>query len=271
MALADRFFRVWHFEGAGDFSSRRAEKEEFELRVADLLGSHTRPEFVAIARNDPAPLRGSTHRGPYTFNPDTDDLRVVAVRMLKVQMAIDPHRVIKADEIQDVGLFDYWWGLKLTREDLDDVHPTGTTVHARAPGSEVDHTYPLLSTSFRWRANGTLKELEVQEAVPADSWEHSGSEFVINRYAHSIRDTTQKAFVHLDGAAKAFPKSEYALSAEDPNAATGTPLYRKLFRLDGDLTDELWGCVLSHFFRGNEHIHEYFGAILDERPQAAVA
>jgi len=358
-ALDERFFRLWDFEGDGDYPLHRAEKDEYEKRVAHTLDTTSRDALVALALADRPLLRGSTYRGPYPFDPHGDDLRVVAIRKLEldlsracshlddaafhpalesdrlcrtvpglwnrlserhrllrvtptmveglrggddrvmslgdfaafphpalresrelvqqlcglagegweVQMALDPNRVVASSEIQDVFLKDYWWGLKLKRRDLDDLRATGTSIHGRVSGSAGDHPYPLLWTQFRWKANGHLKELEVQEVVPRETHWFGRGLYVVNRYIHSIRDTHAAGFIHLDGAAKAFCKSGYNATAADPQGVQGEPLYRKLFRIDGALPDAEWSCLVSHFYRMNELVIEYFGEVLDERPE----
>lgn len=71
--------------------------------------------------------------------------------------------------------------------------------------------------------------------------------------------------MHLDGAAKAFPRDSYGPTTIEPELPQGAPLYRKLFRIDGPIPDQEWGRLVAHFFRGNELVIEYFGEILDER------
>jgi len=99
------------------------------------------------------------------------DLCSMAADGAEVQVAIDPHAVIRRDAIQDVGLFDYWWGLKLRLANLDDPAKTGVTVHGRRPEAGGSHVFDLLRTEFRWSSEGQIKTLEVQETVPAAAHE----------------------------------------------------------------------------------------------------
>jgi hypothetical protein len=358
----ERGVRVWDYDRDGEFLRRGAEKDDFDRLVGELVAGVAEEELRELARGDPPLLRGSTMRGPYRFDPDTDDLHVVAVRQLElalhrarsrlhdlaylpaspedrvcatvvglyeslssrdrlltltpemvrdergfhdrvfclgeyavfphpalrparelvqelcwmagegveVQVAIDPHAVIARDAIQDVGLFDYWWGLELRLADLDDPSKTGVTIHARRPDAQDEYFFPLLRTEFRWSSEGPIKTLEVQETVPSPSRETDRS-YVENRYLHSRRDTGTRSFVHLDGAVKAFPCGAYGPTVEQPDLPQGEPVYRKLFRLDGEIDDRDWGRLVAHFFRENELVIEYFGDVLDERPRAASA
>lgn len=94
---------------------------------------------------------------------------------------------------------------------------------------------------------------------------------MVNRYLHSIRDTRRRSFVHLDGAAKAFPRELYRPTVEQPDLSRGEPGYRKLFRVDGDMPDDEWARLVAHVFRQNELVIEYFGEMLDERPTRSAA
>jgi hypothetical protein len=363
-SMDERFFRVWEFAREGAYPCHRLHKEEFEARVAAILEIATEHELRELARRDRSLRQGSTFRGPEPFDPETGDLRVVAIRQLElaiyaaecrlfdasflpastadracttvaglferlggrhpllgltrdmvkdclgwhdrvvlfgdyglfphaalrparelvhdlwklaesgasVQVALDPHAVVPRSEIRGVGLYDYWFGMKLDLARLDDPTATGRTVHARRPELQSRFTFPLLRTEFTWSADGPLKTLQVQETVPGELvWsDHDGvfqrSRYVINRYLHSIRDTRSRSFVHLDGAAKAFPRELYGPTVDNPELPQGEPLYRKLFRIDGSIPDDEWARLVAHFFRENELVIEYFGELLDERP-----
>lgn len=367
-SVDERFFRLWDYRQDGEFIRHRAQKDEFERRVKEILYTTEASLLRSLAEKDRALIRGSTLRGPEPFDPLTGDLAVIAARQLElelvrarrtlgdaayapaspvdrvchtvpglfdrlsgrdrlltltpemvrdrrgahdrvfclgefavfphpalrparelvqdlcalaeegfaVQVAIDPHAVVPDGEIVDVMLLDYWYGLKLRLAGLDDPTAVGTTRHGRRPELNDRYLFPLLWTDFRWKAEGTLKTLEVQETVPREpGWgNHDGarygrSQFVVNRYLHSLRDTNRRQFIHLDGAAKAFPECEYKPTTADPIDEQGTPVYRKLFRVDGNIPDRDSGRLVAHFFRENELVIEYFGEVLDERPGAA--
>ena len=185
----------------------------------------------------------------------------------KVAIAIDGFRAVPKDRISDVMLADYWWGMELKLDKLDDPTKVGSTRHGRPPEKNKLTTFPLLRTDFRWTSDGRLKTLEVQETLPRTSLFHRSDKFVANRYTHSIRDTQKRKFTHLDGAVKAFPMQHYHPTVEDPEASQGKPVYRKLFRIDGSIPDSEWAPCISQFFRQNELVIEYFGEPVDERPQ----
>jgi hypothetical protein len=61
-----------------------------------------------------------------------------------------------------------------------------------------------VATDFWWSAEGISKVLKVEETVPRSAYRDRTSA-VWNRFLHSIRDTVESRFVHLDGAIKAYP------------------------------------------------------------------
>ncbi len=363
----ERHFRLWTFEPDGAFVRHREHKLELEGLVNQILGDTSAEELRSLAREDTALVRGSTFRGPEPFDPETGDLRVIAIRQIEralhgthgklldaaylpaaeddrvcqtvpglfgrletkhlllpltaamvrdrtgwhdrafrldefavyphpalrparelvqdlcalaeaganVKVAIDPHAVVPIADARGIGLFDYWYGMKLNLDSLDDMTALGATIHGRRIDQQAWGTYPLLTTEFRWSLySDSLKYLEVTETVPRSSVvaDHGRtwftSQYVQNRYLHSIRDTASRGFVHVDGAAKAFPRDTYGPTIENPSAPQGDPIYRKLFRIDGPIPDKEWSHLVAHFFRGNELVIEYFGDVLDEREAA---
>lgn len=192
-----------------------------------------------------------------------------------VQVAIDPHRVLRRGEIQSALLEDYWYGLKLTRENLDstEAHDLGRSVHWRnhetEEGQKLEIFFPLIATEFYWSLRDeTVKVLQVEEVRPLP--ENSGGEtLILNRYLHSERDTAAQIFTHLDGALKGYPAHVYAPSRDDPLARRGkSAFYRKLFRVDGEIPEGVWGMAVGQFFRHNELIAEHLGEIVDESVDA---
>ncbi len=189
----------------------------------------------------------------------------------KVQVAIDPHRVTDAAKAYDIGMYDYWYGARFDADKIDDPKTNGLTRHSRTRAGRVDD-YPLLTTDFIWAREGpTDKSLRVCERVPRDTCWSSSMGWVWNRYAHAMRNTSERRFYHLDGALRAYRQDAYPTAAETPTAELGEAVYRKMWRIDGENLDAEWGSLIARWFRGNEHIFEYFGGAVDDRPFAAAA
>jgi len=182
------------------------------------------------------------------------------------RVAIDPNRVVPAVDIQDATLKDYWWGIRLTRANLDDLNEIGHTRHERrADAHDEFGVYPLLATDFSWHRDGNTKVLNVEETVPRDAVGPFPGP-VTNRYLHSLRNTIAHRFVHVDGAIKSYDRAHYLPEISWPTADKGTVVhYRKMWRVEGKVDDAIWGRLVGNFFRGNELVIEYFGEVLDDR------
>jgi len=366
-SIDERFFSIWEFAGDGAFPVHRGEKNELEALVERVLTGTSDTELRNLARADTRLISGLSSGAVGGFDPDTGDLRTIAVRQVEramyrgyyslldsayqpasskdrvcqtvhglferletadlllpltvemvkdrvgfedrafcvggfavyphpalrparelvkqlcgmaeagynVKVAVDPHAVVPIAHAQSAALFDYWRGVKLDLRTIDDPNAIGTTVHARRPDQQDRHMFSLLRTEFRWsRYEADQKSFEVQETVPRSAvpFDHGrawlGSRYVRNRYLHSIRDTAARAFIHLDGAAKAFLRDTYGPTITEPTAPQGFPVYRKLFRVDGEIPDEGWADLVAYFFRENELVVEYLGAIRDQLENA---
>ncbi len=75
---------------------------------------------------------------------------------------------------------------------------------------------------------------------------------------HAIRDTSARAFVHCDGAVKAYDPAAYPTAQSAFRLRDKSSRYRKVFRLDGEFPAVAWSAVTMQWFRGNPLIKEYF-------------
>jgi hypothetical protein len=197
---------------------------------------------------------------------------------LRVFVALHPYRRATRDDLQYRLLEDYWDGMKLNPETLDslDRHDQGTSFHAAVGRSEAEELFnPLLGTWFDWRARDddetdSIKRLYIREVKPPIGAFDRELSAVINRELHAERDTRTKRFTHVDGKVCRYPLESYAPTAQDPRAALQAPeRARKLWRVDGPMTDEQWYELVSLFYRGNELIAEHFQeAFASSRPRS---
>lgn len=175
-------------------------------------------------------------------------------------------------------LEDYWSGIRLTKENLDslDAHDVGVVAfHAAVNRSEAaDFLFPLLGTWFDWQRRGDtphdpVKRLYIREVRPADNGRGGKLVAVRNRELHAERDTFTRRFRHVDGKVRRYPAETYGPRKEDPRVVFGPPSHeRKLWRVDGPMTDEEWCDLVGLFFRQNELIEEYFGHAFANWPAA---
>jgi hypothetical protein len=139
---------------------------------------------------------------------------------------------------------------------IDNPNAVGLTIVKRVKPSIFDLTNELDRTEFYWSYKDGIKTFEVEEV---SSEGYTFGPYYLNRYAHSERDTERKSLRHFDGAAKVYLQDSYAsrLASQMP---TEFKCHKKtkLFRIDGDIDLEEWIELLSHFYKANEMIIEYF-------------
>jgi len=196
---------------------------------------------------------------------------------LRVQVALDPYRLLPLEKVECRLLLDYWSGLKLTPGNLDSLeeHDLGTSFHA-AVGRNAAHQffYPMVATTIDWARRcdtptDPVKRLYIRELVPPRSRLGAELEAVVNRELHAERDTARRAFVHLDGKVRRYPAATYAVDHHQPRGSTGPASHScKLWRVDGPMTDTEWGELVGLHFRGNELVAEHLQATFPGMPTA---
>lgn len=173
---------------------------------------------------------------------------------LVLRLALDERRVRYEDEYEEWEERDFWYGRRLTDEDLDNLSAVGETFHGDPDGGG-SWLHPYAGLSVRWTSGGSLKGVEIEEFMPSAA---PGGEWVFARYLHAIRDTERKAFVHCDGAVKAFAATSYPTTQQGFRTRGKGDRYRKLFRIDGEFPASVWSELACSWFRGNKLILEYF-------------
>jgi len=186
---------------------------------------------------------------------------------LEVWIAVDPYKSTSLAEVPHWLMEDYWHGPRLTAAVLDslDAHDLGATFHAagaRNPLQELFH--PLLGTWFDWRARADrdvddpVRRLYVREVKPAVDRHGDRFNAVLNRELHAERDTKQRRFTHVDGKLARYPVETYGPATGGPDAPLGHfERARKLWRVDGPMSNELWLELVTLFFRDNELVEEH--------------
>jgi hypothetical protein len=182
-------------------------------------------------------------------------LRVSNQHGLTARLAIDERRLRFKHEYQEIHEHDHWFGRSLSEEDLDILSVVGETFHGDPDGG-TSWLHPYAGVSVRWTADGPLKGVEIEEFMPPPA---AGAEWVFARYLHAIRDTDKGAFIHCDGAVKAFAAAAYPQTVKDFRHRGKGDHYRKLFRIDGEFPASVWSELACSWFRGNRLVTEYFG------------
>ena len=179
------------------------------------------------------------------------------------RLAIDERRLRRRDEHTEIQERDYWYGRVLSEDVLDDPHAIGETVYGdAASGSSL--LYPYAALSIRWTSDGHLKGVEIEEYVPRLG--DDDRPWILARYLHAIRDTTERSFVHCDGAVKGYLPETYPVVQQDFARRGKSDRYRKVFRIDGSFPADAWSAIASQWFRGNRLILEYLSCSPATRP-----
>jgi len=198
-------------------------------------------------------------RRNFSSNPNFDFLGLLANYYKqhpnhKVKVALDHRRIMRRESYRQIIEMDRWFGPPLVMDRIDDRHYVGLTVHRRPeehPGNLADK---IDRTEFFWSFRSGLKTFEAEEIHSQET----DQDIIVNRYIHSQRDIKRHVFIHLDGAAKVYPKGEYRKRFQKcmPRAFKAS-VKTKLFRVDGDISLADWSRLLCYFFRGNEMVLEY--------------
>lgn len=152
--------------------------------------------------------------------------------------------------------YSYWWGPKFDN-DLNGI-PLGVTRH------ENEHYDKLFSeflrTEFGWYIQDSKHTFESEEITDIPNILIEGSKMYACRFVHSMVDNTLNVPIHLDGAVRTYDDEKMIerldISIKDSERNT---LYTKLWRIDGEISVPLWKELITHYYRDNTMIGEYFG------------
>lgn len=152
----------------------------------------------------------------------------------------------------------YWWGPKYN-DDLTKI-PKGVTRHKNENYnngySDVDFT------EFGWYEQDDNKTFECEEVeVRRPNIFTCNENYYGCRYVHSFLSSKTGLPVHLDGAIRAYTE-EQVLNRMDTvlDKAGRNTYYTKLWRIDGDIPVARWKELITHYFRDNILVGEFFGA-----------
>lgn len=193
---------------------------------------------------------------------------------LTVAVALDPYRVVPVKDVSMRLLHDYWDGPRLTAENLDSLDPHDVGVrsfHGASQDTPERFWFPLLGTWFDWErrsrhdATDPVKRLYIREVTPATNNRGEPTDVAVNRELHAERDTQASRFLHVDGKTCRYNADDYEPSFSRPRADPGTPqASRKLWRVDGPITDDEFSVLVHAHFRQNELIGEHFADVFPD-------
>ncbi len=130
------------------------------------------------------------------------------------------------------------------------------TIHERLDDNPLYVLFPLIRTEFMWSRRENLKTIQIEELKPARTHMPQVS---VNRYLHAIWNCDKECFVHLDGALRTYNSDTLKdrLSADLRSFRGKATSYKKMFRIDSDITIPQWSDLTARFFQDNELVMEY--------------
>ncbi|MNG84186.1 hypothetical protein D3C79_429210 [compost metagenome] len=186
---------------------------------------------------------------------------------IEVAIALDYDR-IKID-VSDYGYaeFDTWFGAPFEegivniKDGISKLKPP-MGIEARVVNILFNEIYSL---DIKWDTKGYIKTFQSLEFSNENVIiELQGEIFHPAKYIHAEFDIKSGLFRHFDGAIHFYTPTEYiARRDSDFNHTFKSKSQlkakaKKIFKLDGKITKELWLEFTCHFFTGNPLILEYF-------------
>lgn len=196
------------------------------------------------------------------FNSHVNDallgylLQLQRKRAMELRVAIDERRLRLTKDYHEYLERDYWYGPHLTEEVLDSPDPSPSAlIHRWADPDDPRRIFdPSEEFAIRLTLDGQTRTIEAEELV-APERAKTGSEFVFVRYLHAQRDISDRVFIHVDGAVRAYLPEAYArrrgAQGFPPHDKDLPSRYRKVFRVDGSITTGEWSQIVALWFRGN--------------------
>lgn len=181
-------------------------------------------------------------------------------------IALDENRVrINVNNVS-IRECDTWYGAPFT----NDISSIKDGVVVLAPPADIPEDYDywfgeVHKLDIIWRTNNSIKEFQAEEIKK----EHitiviDGITYHPVRYIHSEYDTNIGCFRHFDGAIHLYTQSEYAqrknsdMNFNNKNYKHIKASSIKLFKMNGNISVDIWADFVSHFFTQNPLVYEYF-------------
>lgn len=175
---------------------------------------------------------------------------------LKVQIALDLDMIGLAGTEKQEAEYQFWWGPKFN-DDLQSI-PSGVT---HIENDEYDNMFcNIRHTEFGWYMQDGRQTFECEEINERENIITNQGEMFGCRFVHSMLNPETKLPNHLDGAIRAYTDEKILnrmeISIDKSERDTD---YTKLWRIDNDMSVSLWKELITHYYRDNMSIGEYFG------------
>lgn len=178
-----------------------------------------------------------------------------ASNTLDVRIALDRDMVGLPESYTEKIELEYWWGPKFT-DDISKI-PCGVTRHEAQEHQKV--FYGLSRSEFGMYDQDGKRVFECEELRDIPSYGVAGDQYGC-RYAHTMFAGPETTPCHVDGAVRLYDEGAMVdrLNSDIAKAGRHTD-YHKLWRIDGTISVSQWKELLTHYFRDNSLVGEYFG------------
>ncbi len=174
----------------------------------------------------------------------------------KIQIAIDMDLIGLADSYVKTFEYQYWWGPHFS-DDLTEI-PYGVTIHKNEKYNPLSS--PIKQTEFRWYEQDDKHTFECEEILDTPNVKEENEELYGCRFIHSMVDNVSQKPIHLDGAIRAYTLEKMCKRIETNLDKTARDtIYAKIWRIDNLLSIATWKELITHYYRDNMMIGEYFG------------
>lgn len=174
----------------------------------------------------------------------------------KIQIALDFDFVGLANSYVRTFEYQYWWGPYFS-DDLTKM-PCGVSIHKNEHYNSL--LSPFKQTEFRWYEQDDKHTFECEELLEMPNVKEGDEELYGCRFVHSMVDEKTNMPIHLDGAIRAYTLEKMCERLETTLDKTARDtIYTKIWRIDNLLSVKTWKELITHYYRDNMLIGEYFG------------
>lgn len=153
--------------------------------------------------------------------------------------------------------YEFWYGPKYN-DDIESI-PEGLT---RYESDEIDKVYTnIKSTEFIWQKkdDGKQYQFEMEEVADVEAPALEKDTYGC-RYLHALYDFNHKEFNHFDGAIRCYDLEKMIKRIDTPMNQMGHQAeYTKIFRIDGEISLDLWKSLITQYLCSNHSVYDYLG------------
>jgi hypothetical protein len=239
------------------------------------------PKEFVINQKNLGLLKGHSYQLMFDnyFRKDFFELNLYNIELIKlltinqenqldISVAIDKDRVcLNIDKFNYIEK-DIYYGPKFTLN-IEDIKDDNVVLGFRIDiedlgesGSFFDFNYRV---NIKWETNNKIKSFYAYEFKTSNVQLICKDKiFYPVKYVHAEFDLESKTFRHLDGSIHFYSKEDYEQRRNDnfnfnnKNTKLLKADSRKLFKVNGCISVELWSQIVGYFFLGNPLIYEYF-------------